>query len=215
MALSTEIEIRSPRRRRFSALSKSSTRSSASSSISTSLSRIRRKKPRSAHLVAGEQARQEDRDQLFQRQEADARVPGRRTKRSTCGGSGSSAISGRLSSLRCSLRIAEKPPLGMNGKGMRRVDGERRQDREDLVDEVLVSSQVRSLVGELAARRARRCRPRAARPAGSPRRAAARPSGRGAVADRGELLGRRQAVVAEQRSPRLGSMSTRPATRTM
>ena len=108
--------------------------------------------------------------------------PGRRTKRSTCGGSGSSAISGRRSSLRCSFRMAEKPPLGMNGKRMRRIDGERRQDREDLVDEILVEPGALA-VGRARPGRGRRCRPRAAPPAGRPRRPAGAPSGRGALAD--------------------------------
>ena len=110
--------------------------------------------------------------------------PGRRTKRSTCGGSGSSAISGRRSSLRCSLRMAEKPPLGMNGKRMRRIDRERRQDGKTWSMKYW-SSQARSAVAQLAPARGRRCRPRAARPAASAQTSLlVGHQGRGALADR-------------------------------
>src|SRR4029453_11580910 len=89
------------------------------------------------HLVAGEQARQVDVDQVLEREEAD---------RST--GQAHEAVDLRRQwqqrhqraavVLALQLQDGREAAVGDEGKGMRRVDGKRRQDREDLVDEVLV-----------------------------------------------------------------------------
>ena len=63
--------ITSPRRRRFSAVSNSRTRSSASSSTSRSLSRSTRKAQWPSMRVAGEELAEEDLEQRLERQEAD------------------------------------------------------------------------------------------------------------------------------------------------
>ena len=129
-------------------------------------------------------------------------APGRRMKRSTCGGSGSSAISGRRSSRRCSFRMVEKPPLGMNGKGCAgsMASGVRIGKTWSMK---YWSSHVRS--------------PSVSSPGSMTAMPASRSSScrlaqhlllvghqdRGALADRHELLGRRHAVVAQQGRPGL------------
>ena len=151
------------------------------------------------HLVAGEQARQEDRDQLFQRQEADAAarqaheaVDLRRQRQQR--------HQRPLVVLALQLEDRREAAVGDERERVRRVDRQRRQDREDLVDEEL-SSQVALAVGELGAgehgdaglaQLALQRAPDALLVGHQVERA---------LADRGELLGRRQAVVAQQGRP--------------
>ena len=87
------------------------------------------------HAVAGEQARQEDRDQLFERQEADGRarqaheaVDLRRQRQQR--------HQRPLVVLALQLEDRREAAVGEEGERMRRIDRERRQDREDLVDEI-------------------------------------------------------------------------------
>ena len=137
MAASIVSRITSPRRRRLSAVSNRRTRSSASSSISTSLSRRTRKKPPPLHSKPGNRQVGEASDQLLERQEARAgRRAGGRSARAC-----PAAAPGRCSVLAaCRARARSdhaEAAVGDERERVRRVDGERRQDREHLVDEAL------------------------------------------------------------------------------
>ncbi len=69
------------------------------------------------HVVAGEQCGRKHPQHVFQRDEARARMPGSRMKRSSCCGMGSSAFMMPPSRRRFSSSAMMKPRLGMKGKG--------------------------------------------------------------------------------------------------
>ena len=149
------------------------------------------------HLVAGEQARQEDVDEFFQRQEADRRA---RQAHETIDlrRQGQQRHQRALVLLALQLQHRREAAVRDERERMRRIDGQRRQDREDLVDEILLEPGTfggRELGGgqhgdaglaQLALQ-------------GRPDALLLVHQDRGAVADRGQLLRRRQPVVAQQR----------------
>jgi hypothetical protein len=95
------------------------------------------------------------------------------------------------------LQDGREAAVGDEGKGMRRIDGERRQDREDLVDEILVEPRALG-VGELAGIEDGDAGFAQFVLQGGPGVLLARHQGRDALADCHELLGRGHAVVAQQ-----------------
>ncbi len=111
--------ITSPRRRRFSAVSNSRTRSSASSSTSRSLSRSTRKVQWPRVGIAGEQHSQMQQQQLLQRQEAVLAGLGRAAARSGRSAAGSAAAPGARAcrSPAPAAAQAQKPVFGMKGNG--------------------------------------------------------------------------------------------------
>ena len=209
--------ITEPRRRRLSAVSNSRTRSSASSRISSSESRMTRNAPDALHRVAGEQLADEqagrafDRDQphlaalagLRQPHEAfDAvRHADQRIHRPAVLGAGK-------------LQGDREAEIGNERERMRRIDGERRQQRKDVREEIIFEPGLLGLgdvgavdqhdAGAAPARRAAR----ATAPAGPP--PAARPPRRCARAARPGVNPSGLCVAIPART-----CARRPATRTM
>ena len=96
------------------------------------------------HRVAGKQPAGEQHDGLFQRDEA------RRSRLGEIGQPDEALRVGRQADQRvqeASVRLAKEPQgdgeaeIGDEGKGMRRVDRERRQDGEDVLEEMLLEPQ--------------------------------------------------------------------------
>ena len=123
-----------PRRRRFNAVSKVLTRSSASSSISISLSRITRNPPWSRVAKPGYRRSRNIRMTSSINTNRTS-SPGRLTKRSSCPGYRHQGVELAVLLPIEHLQRQAEPAIGEEREWMRRVDGERRQDREDLTDE--------------------------------------------------------------------------------
>ena len=191
MLASISSRITEPRRRRFSALSYRRTRSSASSSTSMSLSRMTRNAPFAEHLEARKQEADEGDDQAVERDEARGRAE--RAVRQA---------HEALDAARNAHQRAHRPPvlrieqferqreaeIGNERERMRRIDGERRQDREDVLQEIILqpvalpAGEIGDVEDDDAARRELACAARASAPAG--KRPAPRPVRRSARAAR-------------------------------
>ncbi len=153
------------------------------------------------HLVAREQARQVDVDQILERQEADRST---RQADETVDLRRQGQQRHQRPAIVAALQLQDRreAAVGNERKRMRRIDGERRQDREDLVDEILVEPRTLGL-GELArlddgdtglAQLVLQV---------GPHLLLVGHQDRGALADRHQLVGRRHAVVAQQGRPGL------------
>ena len=148
------------------------------------------------HVVAGEELVEIKRDDMFQRNEAGdlAVVSGSRMKRCSCGGTGIRAENSLLSRAVGQRQGDGEAEIGNEGKGMRRIDGERRQNRKNLLAELGVEQGAVAVVQFLAGDDSDAFLAQLL-VAASPRCIADRRSaGARGLVDLGELLGGRQAV---------------------
>ncbi len=135
-------------------------------------------------------------------------------KRSTLLGTRISAFSVRPSVGAEQLQRQREAEIRDERERMRRIDGERRQHREDVVEEVVLQPGLLAL-GDLAGRRRARCRPRASCSRSSRQRrcwsaaSTVRPRRCGRAARRASARPATAGVRPERTCPR------RPATRTM
>ena len=140
IAASSSSRITDPRRRRLSTVSNSRTRSSASSSISISQSRMTRNAPCPLTRIAGEEPSDEQAGRLLERDDPRSRgaVGSRQSDEALdLVGNADERIHGLAIAGTGERERDREAEIGDERKRMRRVDGERRKQREDLAQEVV------------------------------------------------------------------------------
>ena len=217
IAASISSRITEPRRRRLSAVSNSRTRSSASSSISTSESRMTRNAPWPFDRVAGEQPRDEQAGRLLERDHPRDAVVGalRQADEALDLLRHADQRVHRLAVARArELKRDGEAEIGNERERMRRIDRERRQHREDVLEEIVFEPAPSPAWSRPAHRPARCLLPASSARSSRQRSCWSLASARHRLADPRELLGRRQPVRAPG-GDAVAHLALRPATRTM